>query len=76
MFHIVLLVSGSKPVVGSSKKIILGDETRAIAIESLLLIPSGSSVTNVSLDSVSITSFNAYFTMLYSFSGETPLILA
>jgi hypothetical protein len=44
----VLLVSGSRPVVGSSKKMILGEDTRAMAIESLLFMPRGSSVTKVS----------------------------
>jgi len=44
MFHNYLRVSGSKPVVGSSKKIILGLETKAIAIERRLLIPRGNSI--------------------------------
>ena len=34
-----LLFSGSKPVVGSSNSIIRGFPTKAIATESLLLIP-------------------------------------
>ena len=38
-FHIDLLFSGSKPVVGSSKNKIFGSPTIEIAIESLLFIP-------------------------------------
>jgi hypothetical protein len=41
IFHNYLLVSGSKPVVGSSKKTTYGLATRLIAIESLLFIPKG-----------------------------------
>lgn len=49
IFHNYLLVSGSNPVVGSSRKIILGEETKLIAIESLLFIPNGNSVTSYCL---------------------------
>ena len=44
MFHSYLLVSGSRPVVGSSRKTILGFETILMAIESLLLSPRGKSL--------------------------------
>jgi hypothetical protein len=37
--HSYLLFSGSKPVEGSSKKIILGSETRAMATERRLFMP-------------------------------------
>ncbi len=49
IFHNCLLVSGSNPVVGSSKKMIFGSETRLIAMESLLFIPRGNSVIKIYL---------------------------
>jgi len=37
--HNILLLSGSNPVDGSSRKTIYGSPTKAIAIDSLLFIP-------------------------------------
>ena len=76
MFHKFLLVSGSNPVVGSSKKIIFGYDTRLIAMDSLLFIPRGSSVINYYLYCRSWTSFNAFVTFISNSYGGIPFILA
>lgn len=75
IFQSCLLVSGSRPVVGSSRKTTLGFETRLIPIESLLLIPSGKALISTFLSDTKWTSFNTQFTICSSSDGETPLIL-
>lgn len=76
MFQSYLRVSGSKPVVGSSKNTILGLATKLMAIDSLRFIPSGSFLVSMSLSLSSCTSFIALFTIFSSSSGATPLSLA
>ena len=76
MFHNYRRVSGSKPVVGSSKNIIFGLDTKLIAIDSLLLIPRGRDFTFELHSFVNYTSYTAFVTKLSRSSGWTPFILA
>lgn len=56
--HIYLLLSGSRPVEGSSKKIMCGFPIKEIATESLLLIPPDKDFANLFLKLNNLTSFS------------------
>jgi len=67
---------GSNPVDGSSRKIISGYPTKAIAIDTLLYIPPDNSLALKSLNSVNPTSLMANSTYKFSSAGEIPFNLA
>lgn len=71
--HNYLRFSGSRPVDGSSRKIILGSDTRAIATERRRFIPPLSDFTGKFLNFWSNTSAMAVSTFSCSNSGSIPL---
>ena len=77
-FHMFLVLPGSNPVQGSSKNMISGEPTIAIAIESLLYIPPESSFALAPSSTLSSkpTSRTAFLTSASSSVGGIPFNLA
>ena len=74
--HIWRRLSGSSPVVGSSRKTIRGSPTRDIAIESLLFIPPERDEARKCLNFVRLTSYIAWWTLTFRSRPGIPLSLA
>lgn len=74
--HNFLLFSGSNPVEGSSRNIIFGSPTKAMATESLRLIPPDSSFDLNAANFYNETSLIAISVIVLSYFGDIPFNLA
>lgn len=75
-YHNCLRFYGSKPVDGSSRNTILGSPTKLIATDSLRFIPPDSEELGKSLNSVNLTYYIAFATLLSIYLRGIPLSLA